>query len=135
MSGSGSWLDRVSRHPECEHGDPKLFIETLIQVLERKGIDYELDQDYYLKEDGELYQATGITIPWDQFDIPDEEDVLDHMHDIIYELGKEASFDPATCPYLEELTDKWKFVVPGWWLSDHQIYYKYVGGMKIYILE
>jgi hypothetical protein len=135
MSGAGSWLDRVSRHPKCEHGDPKSFIETLIQVLERKGIDYELDQGYYLKEDGGLYQATGITIPWDQFDIPDEEDVLDYMHDIIYGLGEEASFDPATCPYLEELTDRWIFVVPGWWLSDHQIYYKYVGGMKIYIIE
>jgi len=29
-SGSGSWLDKVSRHPECEHGDPKSFIETLL---------------------------------------------------------------------------------------------------------
>jgi hypothetical protein len=135
MSESGSWLEKVSKHPECKHGDPKSFIENLIQVLERKGIDYELDQDYYLMEDGDRYQATGIAIPFDQFDIPDEEGVLDYLHDVIYELGEGAGFDPATCPYLEEFTDKWSFVVPGWWLSDHQIYYKYTGGMKIFIIE
>jgi hypothetical protein len=134
MSESSSWLEKVSKHPECRHGDPKSFIEALIQVLEKKGIDYELDQDYYLKE-GDSYQATGIEIPCGQFDIPDEEDALDYLHDIIYELGKEAGFDPATCPYLEEFTDKWIFVVPGWWLSDHQICYKYVGGTKFFIIE
>jgi hypothetical protein len=134
MSEADPWLEKVSKHPKCRHGDPKSFIEALIQVLERKNIDYELNQDRYLKED-DVYQATGIEIPWNQFDIPDEEDVLDYMHDIIYELGEEVGFDPEECTYLEEFTDKWIFVVPGWWLSDHQIYYKYIGGMKISILE
>lgn len=128
-------MEKVSKHQSCEHGDPKSFVETLIQVLERKDIDHEVIQSYYYPGDGEEYQATSITIPYDQFDIPDEEDVLDYLHDIIYELGEEAGFDPAECPYLEEQTDRWIFTVPGWWLRDHQIYYKCIGGTKIFILE
>jgi hypothetical protein len=129
-----SWSERVVSHPGCRHGDAKSFLDALLRALETRGIEYELLQDYrfeyHIRE-----RVVAVFIRFDQFEIPKEyEDrVLDYLHDIIYELGREVGFDPSSCPYLDELTDEWIFTVPGWWLGDNVVHYKYVGGRRIFL--
>jgi len=130
MSEADPWLLKLSKHPSCQHGDPASFLNVLLKALEKMDIDYELLQDYHYKE-GDWHKAVSVYIKFDQFDIPEEEDVLDYLGDIIYKIGRVVGFDPDTCPYLDELTDEWVFVIPGWPLGDSIVHYKYVGGRTI----
>jgi hypothetical protein len=134
------WVEKMTKHPECRHGSHKEFLETLVRTLEKKGIEYKLEQDYLYDEE-DWRQAVLITIYFDQFDADYKEQYgeyetheyeyfLDFLHDIIYELGEEAGFDPSSCPYLEESDDRWTFITPGWWFGEKAMSYKYIGGHR-----
>jgi hypothetical protein len=120
-----SWSERVVSHPGCRHGDAKSFLDALLRALETRAIEYELLQDYRF-EGFERQRVVAVLIPFGQFE------TREYREGIIYELGKEVGFDPS-CPYLDRTFDEWVFTVPGWWLGDNVVHYKYVGGRRVFL--
>jgi hypothetical protein len=140
MNPADPWAKKMARHPFCRHGGHKEFLDALLKTLEKKGIEYELDQDHLYTE-GDWRQVVIVTIHFQQFDSEymerygeyethEYDYFLDFLHDVIYELGEEAGFDPPSCPYLRESDDRWNFIIPGWWFGEKVTSYKYIGGRR-----